>query len=94
MNQELKEFVYGRGIATSRTTIHNTACNALVEKLNGTQWKAISTVLKTHYLPTSLWQEVLADILHGTCICTLLFTSTNETAHERLLNFQRRSTTG
>ena len=92
MSSELKQFLHTKGIATSRTTSYNPAGNGQVEKLNGTIWQAITLALKTHKLPTNCWQEVLPDALHS--IRTLLCTSTNETPHERLFNFQRRSTTG
>ena len=78
MNQELKDFLHNKNIAT-------------VERLNGTIWLAITLVLKTHKLPIPCRQDVLADALHS--IRTLLCSETNKTPHKRVLNFQRRSTT-
>ena len=92
MSQELKDFLHNKGIATSRTTSYNPAGNGQVERLNGTIWQAITLALKTHKLPIICWQDVLPDALHS--IRTLLCTATNETPHERMFNFQRRSTTG
>ena len=48
--------------------------------------------LKSKNLPTSCWQLVLPDVLHS--IRTLLCTSTNQTPHERMFTFPRRSGTG
>ena len=48
--------------------------------------------LKTRGLPITHWQEVLSDVLHS--IRSLLCTATNSTPHERLFNFERRSSSG
>ena len=48
--------------------------------------------LKSKNLPTSEWERVLPDALHS--IRSLICTSTNVTPHERLFNYQRRSTSG
>ena len=58
----------------------------------GVIWKAVSLALKSRQLPTAAWQRVLPDALHS--IRTLLCTATNETPHERMLAFQRRSSNG
>jgi len=92
MSHELKQFLHSKGIVTSRTTSYNPACNGQVEKLNGTIWRSVNLALKTHKLPINCWQDVLPDVLHS--IRTLLCTSTNETPHERLFLFHRRSTSG
>ena len=55
-------------------------------------WKAVTLALKSRNLPTSAWEIVLPDVLHS--IRSLLCTSTNCTPHERLFNYQRKSTTG
>ena len=49
-------------------------------------------MMTEHKLPIICWQDVLPDALHS--IRTLLCTALNETLHERMFNFQRRSTTG
>ena len=92
MSSELKSFLHEKGIATSRTTSYNPAGNGLVEKMNGTIWKAVTMALKSHQLPTKAWQEVLGDALNS--IRSLLCTSTNCTPHERLFTYQRKSTSG
>ena len=92
MSKELKDFLTSKGISTSRTTPYNPQGNGLVEKSNGTIWRAITMDLKSKGWPLSLWQIVLPNVLHS--IRSLLCTSTNMTPHERLLGFPRRSGTG
>ena len=92
MSEELRQFLLNKGIATSRTTPYNPACNGQVEKYNGTIWKAITMALKTRCLPITRWQDVLPDALHS--LRSLLCTATNCTPHERLFKFERRSSTG
>ena len=48
--------------------------------------------MKTHKLPLQHWQELLSDALHS--VRSLLCTATNQTPHERIFNYQRRSTSG
>ena len=92
MSGELRQFLLSKGIATSRTTPYNPACNGQVEKYNGTVWKAITMALKTRGLPLTHWQDVLPDALHS--LRSLLCTVTNCTPHERFFKFERRSSTG
>jgi transposase InsO family protein/uncharacterized protein YqgQ len=92
MSRELLQFLTEKGVATSRTTSFNPSGNGQVERFNGTIWKAISMALKSKNLPVSSWQSVLPDVLHS--VRSLLCTATNETPHERLFSFVRRSTTG
>lgn len=92
MSEELRRFLLSRGIATSRTTPYNPACNGQVEKYNGTVWKAITMALKTRGLPVTRWQDVLPDALHS--LRSLLCTATNCTPHERFFKFERRSSCG
>jgi len=47
MSEELRQFLLSRGVATSRTTPYNPACNGQVERYNGTIWKTIMMALKT-----------------------------------------------
>jgi len=81
-----------RGSAFMSCELKQFLGNGQVERLNRTLWQAITLALKTHKLPTICWQDILPDALHS--IRTLLCTPINETPHERLFNFQRRSTTG
>ena len=87
MSEELKRFLHGRGIATSRTTGFNPQGNGLVERYNGIIWKAVTLALKSRELKTAQWEAVLADALHS--VRSLLSTSTNATPHERLFSYQR-----
>ena len=70
----------------------NLQCNGLVEKLNGTLWKAIEVTLHSRNMKLSTWECVLPDALHS--ICSLLCTSTNMTPHDLLFSFPRKSTVG
>ena len=63
-----------------------------MEKLNGTLWKAIQVTLHSRSLKSSDWESVLPDALHS--IRSLLCTATNQTPHERMFNFSRKSTSG
>ena len=92
MSQELREFLTSKGVATSRTTSYNPTCNGQVERYNGTVWRGITMSLKSKNLRTEQWQLVLPDVLHS--IRSLLCTATNETPHERFMNFSRHSSTG
>ena len=92
MSKELREYLHGRGIATSRTTPYNPQGNGQCERYNGIVWRTVQLALKSRKLPTSAWERVLPDALHS--IRSLLCTSTNATPHERLFNYQRRSTSG
>ena len=76
----------------SHTTVYNPAGNGQVEKYNGTVWKAITMSCKSKNFSIKYWQDVLPDDLHS--IRSLLCTATNETPHERLFRFARRSTSG
>ena len=92
MSRELRDFLTNKGIASSRTTSYNPQCNGQAERYNGIIWKAVSLGLKTANLPTKCWQQILPDALHS--VRSLLSTATNETPHERLFSFSRRSTSG
>ena len=92
MSKELTDYLHQRGIATSRTTPYNPQGNGLVERYNGTIWKHVTLALKSKGLPVSEWEQVLPDVLHS--IRSLISTATNETPHERMFNFARRTSTG
>lgn len=92
LSAELKDFLYSRGIATSRTTAYNPQGNGQVERLNGTLWKTIQLALRTKNLSTEEWEKVLPQALHS--IRSLLCTATNCTPHERMFVHPRRSTNG
>lgn len=92
MSAEVQQFLLERGVASSRTTPYNPQGNGQVERLNGTLWKSIQLALKSRELPVENWEDVLLDSLHS--IRTLLCTATNETPHERVFRFNRKSASG
>ena len=92
MSAELRQYLHSKGVATSRTSPYNPQGNGQCERYNGTIWRTVMLALKSRNLPTSEWEKVLPDALHS--IRSLICTSTNVTPHERLFNYQRRSTSG
>ena len=92
MSAELRRYLHEKGIASSRTTPYNPQGNGQCERYNGIIWRTVVLALKSKNLPTTLWEKVLPDALHS--IRSLICTSTNVTPHERLFNYQRRSTSG
>ena len=92
MSAEFKRYLLDKGIASSRTTSYNLAGNGQVERLHQTLWQTIKLGLKTHKLPLQHWQQLLSNALHS--VGSLLCTAANQTPHERIFNFQRRSTSG
>lgn len=85
MSRELREFLFSKRVASSRTTSHNPKGNGQAERCNGLIWKAVTMRLKSKNLPLENWQDVLPDVLHS--VHSLLCTATNETPHERSLVF-------
>lgn len=92
MSEELKSYLHGKGVVTSRSTPYNPRGNGQVERLNNTVWKAITLNTKSRGLAVHQWEAVLLDSLHS--IRSLLCTQTNATPHERMFLFTRRSTSG
>ena len=92
MSGELRDYLTSKGIAFSRTTSYNPQGNGQVERFNASIWRTITAALKSRNLPIRCWQVVLPDALHS--IRSLLCTATNDTPHERLLNYARPSSTG
>ena len=92
MSAELREFLTGLGVATSRTTPYNPEGNSQCERYNGTIWRAINLAMEGKKLSKGLWESVLPDVLHS--IRSLLCTATNCTPHERMFTHTRRSASG
>ena len=92
MSKDVKDFLQSKGVATSRTTPYNPQGNGQVEKLNGTLWQTVKLGLKTRGLPITHWEMVLPQALHA--IRSLLCTATNQTPHERLFAYNRKSENG
>ena len=88
----MKYFLNSNGIATSRTSRYNPKGNGQIERYNGIIWKTIQLGLISKKLPMTSWEIVLPDALHS--IRSLLCTSTNTTPHERLFQYNRKSTAG
>ena len=92
LSEEVKQYLHSRGIATSKTSRYNPRGNGQCERYNGIIWRSVTLALRSANLPLSAWEQVLPDALHS--IRSLLNTTTNTTPHERLFNFNRKSTTG
>ena len=93
MSTELKQWLCEKGIATSKTTPYNLQGNGQIKQYNnGIIYKTIELSLKCKGLPIKHWEIVLSDALHS--IRPLTDTVTNETTHERLFKYQRKSETG
>ena len=92
ISSELRNFFLSHGIAYSNSSKYNPKGNGQVERYNGVIWKAIQLNLFSKGLGAEYWEHVLPEVLHSQR--SLLCTSTNETPHEWLFAFQRRSASG
>ena len=92
LSGELREFLNGKGIATSHSTPYNPAGNGQIERLNGTLWRTLELAAASKNLNIDHWEYLLPDALHS--IRSLLCTATNETPHERMFKYTRKSTNG
>ena len=92
MSREPKDYLSSKGIATGRMTPYNPQCNGQTERYNGIIMNTIKLGLQSKQLPIKYWEIMLPDALH--LIRSLINTTTNETPHERLFNYQRKSTSG
>jgi len=89
MSQSVKDFLFGKGIASSHSTPYHPTGNSQCEKYVGIIWKTITLNLKDKDLDMSKWDSVI-DVSLGN-IRSLMNTSTNESPHERFFSFDRRS---
>ena len=92
ISQETRDFLLNHGVATSKTSRYTPQCNGQVEKLNGTIWKAIRCALHGKSRRLSEWDESLPQALHA--VRSLLCTATNETPHDRIFTYPRKTSTG
>ena len=92
ISEELRSFMLALGIGCSNSTSYNPRGNGQVERFNGTIWKSVQLGLRSRGLKDSMWEIVLPSALHS--LRTLVCVSTNQTPHERLFKFQRRTVTG
>ena len=91
-SDKLKSYFLRKGIATSMSTPYHPQGNGQVERYNGIVWRAVQSLLKSRKLENKHWEVVLPQALHS--IRSLLCTATNQTPHERFLNFSRKSSSG
>ena len=80
MSEELKTWLFLKGVASSQTTPYNPTGNSQVERYHGIIWKAVLLVLKPRNLHVNEQQKVLSDALHSTR--SLLWTANNCSSHE------------
>ena len=92
ISEELHDFFLSHGIAYSNSTKYNPQGNGQVERYNGVIWKGIELALFSKNWPTTHWEHVVPVVLHSQR--SLLCTATNETPHERLFSFARRTASG
>ena len=93
MSEDPKSFIlHEPRVAVSRTSPYNPQENGLCERYNEIVWKTVQLALANWTMPISKWESVIPEALNT--IRTLLYTSKNATAHERLFSRQRRSWTG
>ena len=92
LSAEVKDYLHSKGIATSKTSRYNPKGNGQVERYNGVIWKTVRLALISRRMNVSGWETVLPDALHS--IRSLLCTAINETPHERLFSYNRKSSTG
>jgi hypothetical protein len=92
ISQEFRSFLIENNIGYSNSSRYNPQGNGQCERYNAIIWKGIELALCSRNMVTSGWELVLPQVLHS--IRTLLCTSTNQTPHERLFSYRRRSATG
>ena len=92
MSREVSSFLSDLGVIMTHTTPYHPTGNSQCERTNGTVWKAVRLVLRSRGLPETMWETVLDIVLHS--VRSLLCTATNQTPHERLFSFPRKSLNG
>ena len=92
MSQEVSNFLLSHGVLLTHSTPYHPTGNSQCEREIGTIWRTVRLALRTLKLPECQWEQVLDQVLNS--IRSLLCTSTNQTPHERLLSFHRKSFNG
>lgn len=92
MSKEVTQFLSDHGVVMTHSTPYHPQGNGQCERVNGTIWKGVCLSLRSQGLPESRWESVLDCVLHS--IRSLLCTATNQTPHERLFSFPRKSPNG
>ena len=91
MSHELKSYLRARGIASSRSTPYHPCSNGQSKRCIQTVWRTIKLKLHERSLSEERWEDVLSELLHT--IRSLGCLATNETPHDRMFKFNRRSMT-
>ena len=89
LSETVKSFLLASGIGSSHSSPYNPRGNGQCERYNGIIWRAVQLALRSKDLDISQWEAVLPEALHS--IRSLLCTATNDTPHNRLFNFPRKS---
>lgn len=92
MSQDVSEYLRNHGIVMTHSTPYHPTGNAQCERTVGNLWRTVRLALKSLKYPECKWELVLDSALHS--IRSLLCTATNQTPHERLFSFPRRSFNG
>ena len=92
ISEELRKFLLDHGVGFSNSSKYNPRGNGQVERYNGVIWKSIQLALASKNLPITQWELVIPEVLHSQR--TLLCTATNQTPHERIFSYQRRTASG
>ncbi|XP_045127722.1 uncharacterized protein K02A2.6-like [Portunus trituberculatus] len=92
MSREVQQFLMEHGVVMTHSTPYHPQGNAQCERENGVIWKAVKLAIRSRKIHESQWELVLDHALHS--IRSLLCTTTNQTPHERLFSFHRKSSNG
>ena len=92
ISKELDQHLMRQGIGHSFSSAYNPRGNGQVERYNQTIWKGIQLSLASEGLESKHWESTLRTVLHS--IRSLVCTSTNQSPHERMFRFERRTMTG
>ena len=92
MSREVKEFLESHGVVMTHSSPYHPQGNGQCEREIGTIWNSVCLALKSQKLPITHWEQVLNKVLHS--IRSLLCTATNQTPHDRMFSFPRKSCNG
>jgi transposase InsO family protein len=92
ISKELHAHLLRQRIGHSFSSVYNPRGNGQIERMNGTIWKGVQLCLASDGLEPKHWEKTLRSVLHS--IRTLVCTATNQTPHERIFRFERRTLTG
>lgn len=92
MSREVSQFLSSHGVIMTHSTPYHPQGNGQCERMNGNIWKGVRLTLHSRKLPETQWESVLDTVLHS--LRSLLCTATNETPHERLFSYPRKSSSG